>query len=96
MAGTIGERSDAVLRTAAGERSDAVLRTAAASEATPFFERLRASEAAPFFEAAMPGHDKSGVNGYAGFAAYVGLATVYSPTRAHCDVKPCFSFQSCT
>jgi hypothetical protein len=28
MAGTIGERSDAVLRTAIGERSDAVLRTA--------------------------------------------------------------------
>jgi hypothetical protein len=28
MAGTISERSDAVLRTAIGERSDAVLRTA--------------------------------------------------------------------
>jgi hypothetical protein len=28
MAGTIGERSDAVLRTAIGEPSDAVLRTA--------------------------------------------------------------------
>jgi hypothetical protein len=45
MAGTIGERSDAVLRTATGERSDAVLRTAT-------------GERSDVLRTAMPGHDE--------------------------------------
>ena len=51
----------------------------------------QASEATPFFGTAMPRNED-----YAGFTEYVGLATVNSPTRTDCDVKPCFSFQSCT
>src|ERR1700730_17289186 len=59
MAGTIGERSDAVLRTAIGERSDAVLRTAIGEPSGLAFGKPKGQLRDAVLRTAMPGHDCS-------------------------------------
>src|SRR5882762_5361467 len=53
----IGERSDAVLRTAMGERSDAVLRTAMGERSDAVLRTAMGERSDAVLRTAMPGHD---------------------------------------
>jgi len=75
----MGERSDAVLRTAIGERSDAVLRTAIGERSDAVLRTAIGERSDAVLRTAMPGDDADGL---------VTLAVGVIPTFVAIDLSP--------